>query len=437
MAGNIDLTRRSLLKLAGATAGLAAAGRAGLAPSRARAQDKPYAGVTLRGLTQGGIAYNAALHQFSAEFEGQTGAKIEWDEQPWEQLMPKIQGELAAGTPSYDFFCNDIEFQYTIFPYLQPINELIEARGYNMDGFFDPIYKYGEGVAGGQEGVRYGLPIQVGSSWVFYRKDLIDQFPTTWAEYEALLESLTTDGKYGLSFAGVPAQLPKLFLARYWSQGDPLLTPDWKPLINSEKGIKAAQMLYDHMKRFAPPGILGWDNPDASNAFLAGDAAVLEGWSAFILPDLDNPEKSQVVGNWAVGRYPENGSGNFVQHNMVIFNTSQNIEAAFDFIAYCTGLDNAKRLLLDYNVESPRRAVWTEPDVLEQRPYLESVAEAYNVAKPFAPGLPQWLEMFITLAEGLSAALSDQQEIPDMLNDVASKWEELIKQAPPSFEYKE
>jgi multiple sugar transport system substrate-binding protein len=196
-------------------------------------------------------------------------------------------------------------------------------------------------------------------------------------------------------------------------------------------------MLFDHMKRFAPPGVLGWDNPDASNAFLNGDVAVLEGWAAFILPSLDDPSKSKVVGKWSVGRYPENGTGNLTQHNMVIFKTSRNIEAAFDYIAYCTGLDNAKRLILEFGEESPRKIVWSDPEVLEKRPYLSTVAEAYDIAKPFTPGLPQWLEMFIGLAEGLSAAMSEQQEIADALNDVAKKWEELIKQAPPSFEYRE
>jgi len=38
-----------------------------------------------------------------------------------------------------------------------------------------------------EAGVRYGLPIRIGASWVFYRTDLIETFPTTWAEYEEVL----------------------------------------------------------------------------------------------------------------------------------------------------------------------------------------------------------------------------------------------------------
>ena len=213
-------SRRNVLKTAGAGAGAAALGT-GLQTSGTLAQDRPYEGVTLRGLGLAGTAWNAAVEQFATEFEEETGAKVEWDFQPWEQTMPKLQADLAAGAAQYDFFCNDIEFQYTIYPSLMPINELIEESGYNMEGFFDPIYTYGEGVAGGQEGVRYGLPMRVGASWVFYRTDLISEFPTTWADYNALLAEQTNDDTFGLAFAGVPAQLVKLFLARYWSMGDP------------------------------------------------------------------------------------------------------------------------------------------------------------------------------------------------------------------------
>jgi ABC-type glycerol-3-phosphate transport system substrate-binding protein len=432
------LSRRDMLKLAGAGAGaLALGGAIGRAPGAAFAQGKNYEGVTIRGMGLAGAAWNAAVDQWAKDFETETGAKVVWDYQPWEQTMPKLQADLAAGTPQYDFFCNDIEFQYTIYPSLQPINDLIKQRNYDMNGFFEPIYKYGEGVAGGQAGVRYGLPIRVGASWVFYRTDLIDRFPTTWADYNKLIVDLTKDGKYGLGFAGVTAQLIKLFLARFWSHGGKLLTEDWKPQVNSEIGVAALQDLYDAMKKAAPPGILAWDNPDASNAFLNGDVAVLEGWASFILPSLDDPAKSKVVGKWSVAKYPENGTGNFTQHNFAIFNTSKNIDAAFDYMAYCTGPGNAMDLLTNYKEESPRKTVWQDPAVLEKQPYLKAVVEAYDVGRPFTPGLAQWLELFTGLGEGLSAAMSDQQKPQDALNDVASKWDEAIQQAPPDWKYVE
>ena len=81
--------------------------------------------------------------------------------------------------------------------------------------------------------------MRVGASWVFYRTDLIDEFPTTWDDYNTMLGELTNGDQHGLGFAGVSAQLVKLFLARFWSMGGTLLTPDWQPQVNSETGVAA------------------------------------------------------------------------------------------------------------------------------------------------------------------------------------------------------
>jgi ABC-type glycerol-3-phosphate transport system substrate-binding protein len=392
--------------------------------------------VTLRMLTQAGVAYEPAFTAWAEQFEEENGAQVEFEFAPWETLMPKVQADLAAGTPQFDLFCNDIEFQYTIWPQLEPINDYIDASGYNMDGFFNPIYEYGAGIAG-QEDVRYGLPVIAGVSVVFYRTDLIDTFPTTWADYETMLAEHTGDDMHGLSFAGVTAQLVKLFLARYWSQGEPLMTPDWQPLINSEAGVQAVTMLQEHMANYAPDGILAWDNPEASNAFLAGDVAVMEGWGAFILPSLNDPEKSNVVDNWGIAPYPEGGTGNFVQHNIVMLNTSQNKETAFDLMAFLSNEQNAKVGALDFNMDPARESVYTDEDVVAARPYMPDYATVLAAGKPFAPGVPQWLEMFIAVGEGASKVLSDQATPQEAMDEVATTWSELIEQNPLDFEYSE
>jgi multiple sugar transport system substrate-binding protein len=430
-----QLSRRRALQLAGLGAGaalIAATSR----PTIAAPAAQQFQGVTLRMLTQAGADYEPALRAWARDFNASTGATIEFDFSPWESLMPKVQADLASGQPQFDLFLNDIEFQYTIYPNLMPINDLIAQSNYPMDGFFAPVRKYGEGI-GGQAGVRYGLPIEVGVSMVFYRTDLIPTLPTTWADYEKVLAANTGNGKYGLSFAGVPAQLIKLFLARYWSQGDPLFTPDWQPLINSDKGLKALTMLKDHMAKYSPPGILAWDNPDASNAFLNGDVAVLEGWASFIVPSLQDPTKSKVVDKWAIGPYPENGTGNFVQHNAVILNTSKNPDAAFQFITSFTNPDAALRNLSEFKAPAARKSAWSDPTVVSEQPYLPQEAAVLDRGRPFTPNVPQWLELFLAVGENVSAALSGKAEPQAALDNIASKWKDSIAQAPLSFPYQE
>ena len=446
MKSQFSLNRREMLKAMGllsagtmaAACGPTGAPLPAAAPAEAESSSdssgKQYDGVTLRMLTQAGVAYEPAFMAWADEFTEQTGAQVEFEFAPWETLMPKVQADLASGSPQFDLFCNDIEFQYTVWPELEPINDFIDSTGYDMDGFFNPIYDYGEGIAG-QAGVRYGLPVITGVSVLFYRTDLIDTFPTTWADYEAMLAENTNGDMYGLSFAGATAQLVKLFMARYWSQDAKLFTPDWQPLINGAEGVKALTMLKDHMINYTPPGILAWDNPEAANAFLAGDVAVMEGWGAFILPSLNDPEKSKVVDNWGIAPYPENGTGNVVQHNIVMLKTSQNKEAAFDLMAHLSNPDAAKSGALDFGMDPARKTVYTDDDVVAARPYMPEYATVLEAGKPFTPGVPQWLEMFISVGEGASKALSDQATPQEALDEIAAKWVELIEQNPLDFEY--
>ncbi len=432
------LSRRRALQLAALGGGAALLGGS-LPLSAAAAQSsggQQFQGVTLRMLTQAGTDYEPALHYYAQQFQQQTGANVEFDFSAWETLMPKVQADLASGQPQFDIFLNDIEFQYTIYPSLLPINDLIQKYNYPMDGFFAPVLKYGEGI-GGQQGVRYGLPIEVGVSLVFYRKDLIPNFPTTWAEYDKVLAANTGNGKYGLSFAGVPAQVIKLFLARYWALGDPLFTPDWQPLINGPKGLQALNTLKDEMSKYSPPGILAWDNPDASNAFLNGDAAVLEGWASFILPSLQDPTKSKVVDKWAIAPYPDNGTGNFVQHNAVIFNTSPNPDAAFQFIASFTNSDANKQNIAQFKMPAARKSVWSDSDVVADQPYLPQEAAVLDSGKPFTPNVPQWLELFLAIGDNVSAVLSGTAQPQDALDTIAGKWKDSIAEAPLSFPYQE
>jgi ABC-type glycerol-3-phosphate transport system substrate-binding protein len=173
MPDRTQLNRRQILKLFGYGAGAAALNACGAAPATlastaapdavaaptagaaaaptavaASGGAKKYDGVTLRMLTQAGTDYEPALKMLAQNFQNETGAKVEMEFAAWETLMPKVQADLASGSPQFDLFANDVEFQYTIYPNLLPINDLLKQANYPMDGYFPLITKYGEGFAG-------------------------------------------------------------------------------------------------------------------------------------------------------------------------------------------------------------------------------------------------------------------------------------------------
>ena len=406
---------------------------------------KKYEGVTITFLIQGGAAYdipNATgktyLQKMSEEFKEQTGCTVKIVGAPWENLMPKIMNDVTTGANQFDGGLYDIEFQYTIYPYLLNINPYIKKTGYNMKGFVKPVYKYGEWHG---KGIRYGLPLLVGVSPILYRTDIINRIPSTWDGYYKMLDKIKESGKvkYPETLAGVPAQLVKTFLARFWSTGDTTISKDWKPNINDKNGVWALEQLDRIIKNYCAPGVVGYDNPDAANEFVKGDAAIYEDWLAFIVPSLNNPKVNKVVGkNWAVAKYPEGGTGNFVQHNFVIMKASKHPDATFDFIAYCTSKKNMKRALLDWGIDVARASVLNDPDVLAKFPYEKGYSAALNAGRPIFPGIPYWLQLFMELGKGLSSYVSGEIKDPKKALDiVAKKWSKLIAENPLHFEYHE
>ena len=397
---------------------------------------KKYDGVKLRLLTQDGSSYNPFLQAKADEFYDKTGAIIEFDLVPWDALQAKVLSSIQTGEGIYDMFLQDFQFDFSIWPYLIPINSMLEENNVDMSDFFETYIQYGQGFSG-EVGVRYGMPLITGLTPIYYNTSLIDGIPDTWDEYFKLLEKNTnpSEGKYGCSLALVPIQLPRAFMTRYWTFGDPLFTTDWKPLINSENGVKALEMLKFQTDNYGPPGMIAWDNFEAAQAFINGDVACYEGWSGLFPED---PADWKIGENWSVSKFPEGATPYYIEHDFVIFKTSKAPEACFEYMLDCTSSESAVELALDYNAIPARKSAYEDKELQEKYPYLVNYVDALSIAKPLMWGLPQWLEMFIYLGDEVGRYMSGEEASAQVvLDSVVDRWEEMLEQNPPQFEYHE
>ena len=402
---------------------------------QARTTDRRYEGVTLRMLTLAGSEYLPAVRIFAEEFKERTGAAIVFDSAPsWFLLQPWIKSAHASSAVPWDLFCNDLEFQYTLWPYFLPLTDLTAKSRYDWTGFFRPVMEYGESVPTGEH-VRYGLPIRVRVPLLIYRSDLIATVPKSWDAYEQMLADLTSRDRYALGCVGAQEPMGKMFLARYCSAGDTLLSPDWKPQINSDRGVWALEMLLRQINRYAPPGVSGWNREYAIYNFLTGKVALAEGMTPPVI-DIIGHRSSTVSDRWAIGRCPGSGKTEFTSHSFFIFKGSANVEAAFEFITYATNRANAQRLLAagDYPA---RRDVWFTPETSSARPYLSGIADAIDASVPFAPGVSQWFDMLKVLWDGLTSCLAGRVKPKATLNDVARQWGTLLPPGGYDFPYRE
>ena len=399
-----------------------------------------YDGVTLRLLSFGGASYQGALGILADEFRVDTGVTVEIVALPspygWWYLEPLARADALSDDPQFDLFCDDREWQFLLGEHLLPLDPLIEALEYDMTGFFQPVYEYDAHV-GEQPGVRYGLPLRIRGVFVFYRSDLIDDIPDSWEGYDRMLAEHTRDGRYGLGVEGRvypyhpfgdAHELTKLFLARYGSLGEPLVTPDGRPLIHRETGIEALEMLIRQIAEHAPPDVLKWDGRRAAEAFLRGEIAVVETTGIEIIPHAQDPTYSDIVDRWSVGLYPGTGAAPYTLHNMSVFRHSEYPEAAFSFVDYCTGRAGARRLQLEFGEDSPRKAVLTSPQAQARDPSVLSRAEVLDRAVPSVPGGPGVYEMIFALWEAVQLAVHGYICARYALKRAAEKWEMVLAQ---------
>ncbi|MBC7333939.1 MAG: extracellular solute-binding protein [Actinobacteria bacterium] len=409
-------------------------------------RDLDFSGVTINVLTQGGMPYDDYLDYCAAEFEKLTGAKVVFDRTPWESLMPKLVNDVTTGANRIDVLAADIEFQYGLYNYMENLYPYIDKYNVDMEGFFSAIYQCGEWLG---KGIRLSIPFYTPTTLNYViRTDIFDgagiKYPfDTWEDYYSALAKVHDQAHnvYGVSFAGVSAQLVKKFLVRLWTQQVDLLSRTWAPQANTPEAVKACEMMVD-LVNYAPPGVLGWDLPDAASAFLNGDTAVFEESYALLAGLIDNPDESKIVGKWTIIPTPAGGpAGNFVQQGGVLMKGSENKDAAFCFIAFFTATEN-QVYWASQEVEGkqkgftyPRKQAW-EQVLLPKYPQLQGLYDALEAGGiPFTPGLPQWLEAFMAVGEECGEAMAGTLTPQEAMDKLQQRLEGIIQTAVPPYEY--
>ena len=229
-----DLSRRSVLKAAGAIAGGVVAG--GLAAPAVHAQGTK----TIRFLnTETSIDSIRALKVAAAEYEKQFGTKVVIDSVPLDGAFTKVTTSLRGGTP-YDIATFAFVGHVLILAsegHLVPLNELTDK------------YKWGPNILFPIDGKVYWYPFDYNLAWIYYRKDLYEKnklsVPKTWADFLKNAQTLNGDGRAGALYPigsnGATNWLSPGFM---WAEGAKIFDDKWNIVFDSaEIGPKVAAYL--------------------------------------------------------------------------------------------------------------------------------------------------------------------------------------------------
>ena len=129
----------------------------------------PYAGVTIKGVSESTPPSNYAKDVLAPQFEELTGIKVEFEPTSWDQMYDKAIKDMEASSGIYDFVYieQDIVYSYLAQDYLVDLTQMLKAK---------------------PELVAAGLQVDDFTSFINYFKDTDDQVMSFAVPMEAFIK---------------------------------------------------------------------------------------------------------------------------------------------------------------------------------------------------------------------------------------------------------
>lgn len=389
---------------------------------------KPYEGETLTVLYMSSV-YADAARAMVDEFEEITGATVEVVDFPYVTLHEKALLDLTSGgTAAYDVIDVASQWDGEFAPFLTDLGEYIERDSYDMDVWIENVLNN----CGKWQDTIIGIPNACTPQVFAYRTDLLpDGIPDTWDEYREKCIELTSGDMYGTTISEAPGQLGGVFDYVLWSMGGAWADEDWNVTIDSPETRAALEHLYELNKKAMDPANLSWGTEESIKAFLDGKAAVCETWPTLGLTQAaDDPEKSQVVGKWALDLIPheETGVTLLSAWDVAIPANSEHKDLAWEWIKMYTSAEKQQAFYDEFAVFSPRKDFWEQDSIKNSPLYpLRSALDTANMWWRVAASV----EADTAINTVVSAYLTDQIDLEEAVAQLEEGITTALKNAPP------
>ena len=426
--------RTKLLAAAAAALGMAT-GPAALADPYA-----PYKGETLVVNFPAHPHFNAVM-KVLPQFTEETGIAVEVDQLQYLKMRERQNLVLTKPRGDYDLLAYVVfsKADYVYADQIEPLarffmNPKLADPNYDPEDLIDG-YVQNIGVAGGKKGylpgptgALFGIPFGSETSVFGYRKDIFEKYGLKVPEtYDELLDLACRipelePGMGGLASRGKSGhQASHAFLLHLAPLGGRILDDEWNPILNNEAGVEAGEALKTILE-CGPEGGTSFGFAEAKNAFLQGQAAMFLD-STVVAGEVDNPEKSKIVGKvgWAphpMGVRRSSQTGGF---GIAIPKNAQNKEAAFLLMQWLTSKRVDKMIALEGGNPS-RFSTHADPEVNAKFPHMKVFGEALKHADPdWRPIIPVWGKINSDIGTTLSKAMTGEMSVKEALDAVAER----------------
>jgi multiple sugar transport system substrate-binding protein len=260
------------------------------------------------------------------------------------------------------------------------------------------------------QGNIWGVPWFTDVGLLYYRKDLLDQRgfsspPQSWDELKqiALQVKQASGIQHGYVFEGADYEGGVCNGLEYiWTHGGEVLDTNNQVIINSneaKEGLRTERSMVDD--GVAPQRVHTYFETEAELMFLNGKSVFCRNWPYMygLLGHPDVLRRDQV----GVAELPRaqgvlQGGGCLGGSAMFINAASAHQNEAWEFIEFMTAQAQQRRLAIATSNLPTRRALYQDPQLLNQVPILGLSSGALNNARP-RPVHPRYLEMSEQMAE--------------------------------------
>jgi multiple sugar transport system substrate-binding protein len=315
--------------------------------------------------------------------------------QNWGEIYAKAPAAVSAGAgPDMLFAIPDFA------PILKDIGALTSVQNFvgELDAKHDFVdsaveaYSYDDGV--------WAVPLYNMAMNLWYRPSVLEaaglEVPTTWEEWRAAAETLTTDGQYGM---GLPANkqlyTDQVVYSIMMNGGASEIYNEDGTLRFDNPETVAAYEFYDSMMPFSPPDAPSWTWGEAEACFASRACAIVPQFTVI------STYETQAEGNASdlgVAPFPVKNEGDepgtIAYANAVMFlnpEDSPEREASERFISFLLEPENYGRFLnMEPGLFMPVTAdgvtaesFWNDPVVQEYRSQIEQVIQNSENGKLF------------------------------------------------------
>jgi N,N'-diacetylchitobiose transport system substrate-binding protein len=393
--------------------------------SKSGATGKPSGSVSVWIMDPGSPKLQGVIKGYATDFQAKnpgTNVKIEFV--PWAQAHDKFTTAIAGGKVP-----DVAEMGTTWTPEFadQGAFEAVSAAkgGDYVSSLVD---------AATLDGKVYGKPWYAGARALIYRKDILAkagvQPPKTWAELQADAQAIKAKvkGVYPIGYTGLTEHM---YLPTVWQAGGQIATKDgdsWKSALNSPQAAEAIKFYTDFYKAGeAPKAAIGWEEPDAQEAFTNGDIAMLiaGGWTYNSIL-ATKPEMKSKIGTILEPAGPSGKDTAFAGgSHLVVFQESKNKATANAFVDFMLQTDNLNKFTKQIGFLPGTKSGIEASGYLDD-PTLKPFAEQLLDHSAVYPPSPRWgaLEGANIFDGEIQKVMKGQQTPQQAADNLAKKMDE-------------